>query len=167
MKPAILVEFYDVARLRAGTDSVEVRAVTLAEALAEALALCTGLSPDVLLDGTPTRHWRISRNGREFLTDPATPLADGDSLLILSALVGRPVTAATVVLAEMTIHGMMQPITMLGECLQLARENGAKRVLLPASNARDLAAIPPDVLSNLDLAFFTDARDCALKGLAE
>jgi len=88
-------------------------------------------------------------------------------LAILSALVGRPMTPATVVLGEMTIHGMMQPVTMLGECLQVARENGARRVLLPASNARDLAAIPPDILSNLDLAFFADARDCALKGLAE
>ena len=47
------------------------------------------------------------------------------------------------------------------------RGNIPKRVLLPASNARDLAAVPPDVLSNLDLAFFADARDCALKGLVE
>lgn len=86
---------------------------------------------------------------------------------ILSALVEQPTTAATAVLGQMTIQGMMQPMTMLGECLQMAGENGARRVLLPASNARDLAAVPPDVLSNLDLAFFADARDCALKGLAE
>jgi len=88
-------------------------------------------------------------------------------LAILSALVGRSTTSATVVLGQMTILGMMQPMTMLGECLQMARENGAKRVLLPASNARDLAAVPPDLLLNLDLAFFADAWDCALKGLAE
>ena len=85
---------------------------------------------------------------------------------ILSALLGRPVAAGTVVLGEMTIHGVMMPVRGLGESVQAIKENGGQRVLVPAANVRDLSAIPPDILSGLDIAFFADARECVLKAIA-
>ena len=85
---------------------------------------------------------------------------------ILSALLGRPVTAGTAVLGEMTIHGVMMPVAGLGESVQAIKENGGQRVLVPAANVRDLSAIPPDILSGLDVAFFSDARECVLKAIA-
>jgi len=85
---------------------------------------------------------------------------------ILSALLGRPVAAGTVVLGEMTIHGVMMPVSGLGESVQAIKENGGQRVLVPAANVRDLSAIPPDILSGLDIAFFADARECVLKAIA-
>ena len=82
------MEFYDVARARAGTDRIEVEAATLAEALAESARRCPGLVPDIVKDGALCPHWRASLNGREFVVDPATPLEPGDCVLLLSALAG-------------------------------------------------------------------------------
>jgi predicted ATP-dependent Lon-type protease len=54
----------------------------------------------------------------------------------------------------------------LGESLQIIKENGGRRVLIPAANVRDLSTVPPDLLSGLDVAFFGDARECVLKAMA-
>ena len=85
---------------------------------------------------------------------------------ILSGLLDRPVTAGTVILGEMTIQGVMMRVSALGKSLQVIRENGGQRVLVPAANVRDLSTVPPDLLSGLDIAFFSDARECVLKAIA-
>ena len=84
----IRVEFFDVARARAGTASVDVEASTLDEALRAAAAACPGLVPEIVQDGRLAEHWRASLNGREFLEAGDAPLEPGDAVLILSALVG-------------------------------------------------------------------------------
>ncbi len=84
----IRVELYDVARLRAGTDVVEVEAATLREALVALTARHPQLDPEIVRDGALTAHWRASLDGRRFLSDPDTPLPDGAAVLILSALAG-------------------------------------------------------------------------------
>ncbi len=84
----IRVEFYDVARVRAEANAVDVEGSTLREVLRAAALRCPGLQGEVVDDGTLTRHWRASRNGSVFLADPDTPLDDGDAVLVLSALAG-------------------------------------------------------------------------------
>jgi molybdopterin converting factor small subunit len=84
----IRVEFYDVARVRAGTAAIEVDGATLRDVLSAAAARCPGLRDDVIADGVLTRHWRASRNGSTFLSDPDTRLTAGDAVLVLSALAG-------------------------------------------------------------------------------
>lgn len=86
--PRVRVEFYEGARQRAGTAEVEVRAATLGEALLALAACCPGLVPDVITGNRLAPHWRASINGRRFVEAPHTPLADGDALLLLSALAG-------------------------------------------------------------------------------
>ena len=84
----IRVEFYDVARVRAGVSVAEVEGSTLRDVLRAAAERCPGLQGEVVDDGVLTRHWRASRNGSVFLADPDTPLEDGDAVLVLSALAG-------------------------------------------------------------------------------
>jgi ATP-dependent Lon protease len=86
---------------------------------------------------------------------------------LLSALINKPVRGGTVVLGEMTIQGAILPIGDAGGCIQLVKENGGRRILLPVANAKDLAQIPGDLLSGLDIAFFADPRDCLLKAMVE
>jgi len=86
---------------------------------------------------------------------------------LFSALVGKPVRPATVVLGEITVQGGVLPVGELAECVQLARENGARRVIVPIANAKDIPHIPAAVLSGLELAFYSDPRDCLLKALQE
>ena len=65
-----------------------VEAATLGEALAAAARACPGLAGAVLAGGRHSPHLRVSIGGERFVDDPATPLADGDALLLLSAQAG-------------------------------------------------------------------------------
>jgi molybdopterin converting factor small subunit len=86
----IQVELYGVPRLRAGTARMTVEGGCVGEAL-EALARdCPALAGSVIeSDGSGIgAGYRLSLNGDRFVTDPATPLSDGDTLLLLAADVG-------------------------------------------------------------------------------
>jgi len=84
-----------------------------------------------------------------------------------STLVNKSVRPATAVLGEITVQGGVLPVTELAECVQLAKENGARGVLVPTANAKDIPHIPPEILAGLDLAFYSDPKDCLLKALQE
>ena len=85
----IVIELFGVPRLRAGTGRVAVdAAATLSEALDGLRRACPALDGAVI--GAERVHpaYRLSLNGDRFVSDPATPLADGDVLLLLAADVG-------------------------------------------------------------------------------
>ncbi len=84
----IAIEFYGVPRLRAGTGSVRLEASTVGQALCELAVLIPALDGSILRQGTIHEGYKLSLNGDRFVSDPDTPLADGDVLLLLSADVG-------------------------------------------------------------------------------
>ena len=84
----IRIELYEGARALAGTDAVQVEASTLGEALRALAAAHPALAPRVIDGDRPATHWRVNRNGDAFVDDPDTPLADGDTILVVSALAG-------------------------------------------------------------------------------
>lgn len=86
--PRVRVELYEGARGLAGQAEVEVRGGTLGRALAELALRAPGLAGRVVAGGRPTPHWRVSLGGRRWIDDPATPLAEGDVLVVVSALAG-------------------------------------------------------------------------------
>lgn len=77
-------------------------------------------------------------------------------IVMLSAMLGRPVVESLVILGEMSIHGALLRVDHLAERLQLAMDNGAKRVLLPAENKRDFVDIPTDLLDKVQIIFYSD-----------
>jgi molybdopterin converting factor small subunit len=91
-RASIGCELYGVPRLRAGTARVEVAGNTLGEALADLLRQCPALSGGILEteEGFGRVHpaYRLSLNGDRFVSNPSTPLADGDTLLLIAADVG-------------------------------------------------------------------------------
>lgn len=84
---------------------------------------------------------------------------------LVSALINKSVRPATVILGEITIQGGVLPVNELAECIQLAKENGARTVLVPVTNAKDIPSIPGEILSGLDLAFYSDPKDCLMKSI--
>lgn len=86
-------------------------------------------------------------------------------IAMLSALLDRPVLEQLVVLGEMSIHGSLLKVPALAERLQLAMNNGAKRVLIPSENKRDFADIPSDVLDKLQIIFFSDPVNAAFRAM--
>ena len=75
---------------------------------------------------------------------------------ILSALLEKPVKEQMVVLGEMTIHGGLKRVTTLMEKLQIAMDAGAKYVMLPSENKRDIADIPASILDKIQIMFYSD-----------
>jgi sulfur-carrier protein len=84
----IMIEFYGVPRRRAGTASVTLEAATLGQALQELGRVVPALNGSVLEQGTVHEVYKLSLNGERFVSDPSTPLCDGDVLLLMSADVG-------------------------------------------------------------------------------
>lgn len=84
----VVIELYGVPRLRAGRDAFEVEARSLGEALQQLGARCPALAPAVVDGGRLGRSYLVALNGRQLTADPATPLADGDVVVLLSADAG-------------------------------------------------------------------------------
>jgi molybdopterin converting factor small subunit len=84
----ITVELFGVPRLRAGTNCVRLEAASLAAALQALGRLCPALDGPVIAGDALRAAYRACLNGEQFVSDPATPLADGDVLLVMAADVG-------------------------------------------------------------------------------
>lgn len=84
----IRIELFGVPRHRTGVPSLDVEALTLGAALTEAGRHLPTLA-ETCLDGDRLRGGFLANvNGRAFVSDPATPLAPGDCVLIVSSDVG-------------------------------------------------------------------------------
>jgi molybdopterin converting factor small subunit len=84
----IAIEFYGVPRLRAGTSVLQVDGSTVGEALRDLGRVCPALEDAVICGDTLHEAFKLSLNGDRFVSDPETPLKDGDVLLLLSADAG-------------------------------------------------------------------------------
>lgn len=84
---------------------------------------------------------------------------------LYSHLRDRPVQAGLVVLGEMTIQGQVLPVRSLIEPLQVIMDNGARKVLVPLANKRDLLEIPGEVLEHVDPIFYSEPIQAALKAV--
>jgi ATP-dependent Lon protease len=80
-------------------------------------------------------------------------------------LLSNPVQESLVVLGEMSLRGGLQPLGSLTERLQLAMDNGARRVLLPLENKRDFLDIPGDVLDKLQIIFYSEPLNAAFRAM--
>jgi ATP-dependent Lon protease len=84
----------------------------------------------------------------------------------VSALLDRPVDPTTVVVGEMSVQGLLQKVRNLAERLELASDSGARRVLVPSENKRDLADVPDTVLDRIQPVFYSDPLNAAIRAMA-
>jgi ATP-dependent Lon protease len=70
---------------------------------------------------------------------------------IVSVMTGIPVRADVAMTGEITLRGRVLPIGGLKEKLLAALRGGLKKVLIPEENAKDLAEIPDNVKSGLEI----------------
>ncbi len=75
----------------------------------------------------------------------------GMCVALVSALTGIPVRAGVGMTGEITLRGEVLPIGGLKEKLLAALRGGIDTVLIPAENEKDLADVPKDVKSKLDI----------------
>lgn len=86
---------------------------------------------------------------------------------LISALTARPIRGGLVILGQMSIHGVLSRVEGLGDKLRIAMDAGAKCIALPTENRRDFAELPAEVISKLQMDFYSDPLQAAFKALVE
>lgn len=86
-------------------------------------------------------------------------------LSMVSAILGKSLLERTVVLGEMSVQGMLLKVNALPERMQLAVESGAKRILIPSENKRDVADVPDAVLTAIQWQFYDSPTRAAILAL--
>jgi ATP-dependent Lon protease len=82
-----------------------------------------------------------------------------------SVLLNKPVLGQLVILGDMTLGGVVNPVSDLAGSLQMALDAGSKRVLLPMSSASDIPTVPAELFSKFQISFYSDPIDAVYKAL--
>lgn len=82
-----------------------------------------------------------------------------------SALRKAPVSPALLILGDMSVQGNIKPLRSLTEPLQIAKDNGAKRALIPIENKRNFLDVSADIMEFVDPVFYGDPKTAAMKVL--
>ncbi len=82
-----------------------------------------------------------------------------------SALRKSPVSPALLILGDMSVQGNIKPLRSLTEPLQVAKDNGAKRALIPIENKRNFLDVSADIMEQVDPIFYGDPKTAAMKVL--
>ena len=84
---------------------------------------------------------------------------------MVSSILEKPVKKQTVVLGEMSVGGILMRVSNLVERMQLALDSGAKRILLPSENKRDLPDVPDILLNKIQPVFYMDPTNAAIRAM--
>lgn len=84
----VTVEFYGIARQRAGVASLDVDAGSVGEAFDRLALQLPRWAESCLVNGELKPVFLANLNARHFVAERSHPLAEGDHLLILAADVG-------------------------------------------------------------------------------
>tara|TARA_B110001454_G_scaffold151534_1_gene140916 strand:- start:2738 stop:5128 length:2391 start_codon:yes stop_codon:yes gene_type:complete len=85
---------------------------------------------------------------------------------IVSTLTGVPVRKDVAMTGEVTLRGRVLPIGGLKEKLLAALRGGIRTVLIPVENEKDLAEIPENITSNLDIVPVNHVDEVLARALA-
>lgn len=86
-------------------------------------------------------------------------------IALVSVITNKPVESQMVVLGSMTLGGNISPISNLAETLQAAFDAGAKKILIPMANVKDIPSVPGELFGKFQTSFYTDPIDAAFKAL--
>ena len=84
---------------------------------------------------------------------------------LVSSILGKPVLDRTVVLGEMSVQGILLKVNSLPERMQMAVEAGAKRILIPSDNKRDVGDVPDAIITAIQWQFFDSPTKAAIMAM--
>lgn len=123
--------------------------------------------PKLEIDRDPTSYDINVQVISRMQSKDASDLGVAFYVALVSALIGRPVRGGLVILGHMSIHGVLSRVEGLGDCLRVALDAGAKRVMFPTENRRDFAVLPAEVIDKLQIEFYSDLARVAYKALVD
>jgi ATP-dependent Lon protease len=91
--------------------------------------------------------------------------AVGMLVALVSAFQRRAVLPALVVVGDMTVQGNLRAPRSLLECMETARSNGGRRMLVPSETRRMVADAPGELVDAIDAVFFGDLLTAVQKAL--
>jgi ATP-dependent Lon protease len=94
-----------------------------------------------------------------------TELGVGFFVALYSAINKHAGLPGLVVLGDMTINGNPKPVQSLIEPLQVIKDNGGKRALIPIENKRHFLEVDAEIMEHVDPIFYSDPIVAARKGL--
>ena len=83
----------------------------------------------------------------------------------LGAAEGAPSARRCSSLGDISVQGNIKPLRSLVEPLQVAKDNGAKRALIPIENKRNFLDVSADIMEHVDPIFYGDPKTAAMKVL--
>ena len=86
-------------------------------------------------------------------------------IAIMSALTGKYVKKQIVVLGEMSNKGTVSPVSNLIEALQVSLDAGAKTILVPMDNLKEIAGAPQDLMASITPDFYQNPETAMYKSL--
>lgn len=98
-------------------------------------------------------------------TGPTKIMTLSGFIAFCSGVMQKPLQGQLVVLGDMSLGGSIVPVENLAECLQVAFDSGAKRILLPMASVGDIPTIPGELFAKFQTSFYSDPVDAAFKAL--
>lgn len=86
-------------------------------------------------------------------------------IALCSVSLNKPILPSLVILGDITIGGSMIKVDNLANCLQVAKDAGAKKVLVPMTSAVDIGTVPPELMGTFNLIFYQTPEDAVFKAL--
>lgn len=98
---------------------------------------------------------------------PSAEVSLAEFIGLCSAASGRPVMAGLVIPGILRLSGSLEPVGNLEDVLRVAKNAGAKRILLPMSSIADLQGVAPELIGAVSPEFYEtgDAVSAARRAL--
>jgi ATP-dependent Lon protease len=77
----------------------------------------------------------------------------------------KPLQEQLVILGDMSLGGNIIAGENLAECLQVAFDAGAKRILLPMASVGAIPTVPGELFAKFQTSFYADPVDAVFKAL--
>ena len=96
---------------------------------------------------------------------PSAEVSVAELVGLCSAVANRPVTEATAVIGEIKLSGSMGEIKNLENIVRVAKNAGAKQLLLPIQSMQDLMHVPGELLTAVQPIFYSDPIEAVKKAI--
>lgn len=136
----------------------------------------TGISSNVVKENVKNTYQYIKANEKSILSDRhslknyditvqitsllgagvSSGIGSAVLVAIISALYKKNLKPALAVLGNVSVGGAIERVNNFADKVTMLSENGAKSVIVPMDNLKELSDIPPTVLGNTDVPFYQD-----------
>jgi ATP-dependent Lon protease len=96
---------------------------------------------------------------------PTTTMTLATFTALCSAVLGKPIQSQMVILGNMSLGGNLVPVENLAQAMQVAKDAGGKRILLPMASVGDIPTIPGELFAKFQTSFYADPVDAVFKAM--